>query len=480
MYNEFTDGYNTLRPILDEYRKKLENDNMDGQAKIVQSSIDLLAQQNAINITAFQHIGSMSMNIDRLTDTMIHMLTVTRNILALRAGERGVRIKEDSPQKKVKKPLTFPDCTTLQKTFITTLSLSMGRDSHDELDPFDVTIPCSQDVMLPPLIQEEEAAIDQAMKNHLNKPTQVASLEQGLMLLQARMCQDIDAYDLLIKIPQIYSNPNKWDFHRIMIEDKMGGPGANLWVAHRATVSKILFDNWINTQPLQDALLKLLYMYEYAIPHEYKPKGGLRSTQITYTGFNEDWWSVGWSQLVTKNNTPREPLFIQKKKGYLRKLRKTLRREKVYNHNVAHLEAEIWNVRQDIKSFISIWSCNLLYKQMYRVNERNRYGIAALYDVLRINKHRTNDKFLLKNALDEPLCQQEDIQQALFRQVDSIFCVQYWPLADSTLRSVHLHIDNFSQQFLVEDITEEEVRFAVKHLNKGTPSFFLCCGAKKA
>ena len=119
------------------------------------------------------------------------------------------------------------------------------------------------------------------MKNHLNKPTQVVSLEQGLMLLQARMCQDIDAYDLLIKIPQVYSNPNKkWNFHRIMIEDKTGGPGANLWIAHRATVSKILFDNWINTQPMQDALLKLLYMYEYAIPHEYKPKGGFRSTQI--------------------------------------------------------------------------------------------------------------------------------------------------------------------------------------------------------
>ena len=116
-------------------------------------------------------------------------------------------------------------------------------------------------------------------------------------------------------------------------------------------------------------------------------------------------------------------------------------------------EKDIWEARHDIRKHIAIWSTNRLYKQMYRVNEHKKFGIQALYDFMNIRKCRLNNTFLLKDKNGKPMCEQDDIQTALFNQVDSIFQNKIWNQANDYMNQPSLKIDRNSQDFLIEDIT---------------------------
>ena len=200
--------------------------------------------------------------------------------------------------------------------------------------------------------------------------------------------------------------------------------------------------------------------------------GTEQSVQIRYDALHSTISNVGGqlfkSTIKEKKLSPREPIFIQKKKGYLRKLRKELRAHKRRGENTSRIDRDIWGVKREIRKCISTWSMNKLYTQLYRVNNRGRYGIQALYDTLHILKRRSNNKFLLRDMNGQPIVETYAIQAALFTQVDSIFCTKYWPNALPVVQCRDMQIDEPSKHYLVEDISEEEVRYAISQLNKGT------------
>ena len=199
------------------------------------------------------------------------------------------------------------------------------------------------------------------------------------------------------------------------------------------------------------------------------PEGNV---QEQYTALASTMHEVG-QRIFKKNFIGRkvqllEPIYIQKAKAKLRNLRKTLRKLKRENKPTYVLQDTIWRQRQNIKQLISNWNTNMIYKNIHKVNDRKQFGIKGLYEYMGKYKKPVREKFLLTNEKKEPLCTFQEIQDALFKQVDSIFQFKFWPEAQPVMDEPSLCIDADSQEFLIEDITQEEVVYAVRNLNRGT------------
>ena len=284
----------TAKPILDQIANSLETNKQPEQAKSLKIVSTILEHQEQLNEVLYQSISTLAHNTEKLTDVVSRQFVTLRNLVSM-GGEAGLPPQPSHAKKS--KHLSFPDCTAIQKQQVQLLAFSLGRDSVINVDPFDISLPCSQDVVLPILTDIERQNMEAELLHIFDKPTQVKSLEQGIMLLQARVFKDADTYEALLQIPELEPDFSRWDFWRILITDfTENGLGEQIWEQKKTVFLRELFEQWINTAQIREALMKLHYLYDSCVLVDLKPQGGLQDVTIAYTGFYDDWWGVGWGK----------------------------------------------------------------------------------------------------------------------------------------------------------------------------------------
>ena len=163
----------------------------------------------------------------------------------------------------------------------------------------------------------------------------------------------------------------------------------------------------------------------------------------------------------------RMPAQYYKLRSNLRKCRKELRRFRRYGWDCEELHREEWHIRMQLKQMLSDLKMEGMQQLGQRLNDRSHKNIQQFYDYVTRKKNPLQKHFLLRDGEGNPLLESQEVEEALFKQVDSIFKDHPWPFAHERRMVPGVRFSDEGIAMMEAEIQMPELRRAVAGLRGG-------------
>ena len=147
-------------------------------------------------------------------------------------------------------------------------------------------------------------------------------------------------------------------------------------------------------------------------------------------------------------------------KSTIRKVRKEIRRLRRLQLPVGEMYGKLWRLRKQLKNFIS----KRYERKMMAISEQlNKWGgggrglFSIFYDYIKNKKTPPQQNMLLRAQDGHPLIEDDEIQDALFVQIDNIFKDYPWPLAGDVQLLENVKFSPEAIEYMDQPIMMEEI-----------------------
>ena len=340
-----------MKKMMNEVLQKMKKDGREIEVAAFQMMLQCIEENHKLQVLSFQHQSASALNTLRILDPISKMLTTVRNLLAKmpsvvllkeQPDTGGIMPAEDTKSEEDKKknlplrrdpspskplvPKTVEACSEEQKEMILKVAVSLGRDAASagaagaydvkRSDPFDIGLRCPAGITLPPMTDKVKAMMSPNQLRHFGEQVRLVSLEQGILLLEARYLLDEKAWELGLEWPRVALKNDPLDLWRFLVLDETKDQyGKQLWEEEREEQLSNLFMQWLETEEMTKAIFQLLLAIQNLTKDEKLES--LAQLPFIYTGLPHEFWSVGWLKNRIAHRLPNMWKFSQNMLGVL-------------------------------------------------------------------------------------------------------------------------------------------------------------------